>query len=583
MIMSDNRKVPISGSNRRVVPNARLVGPSEPTKRLRLSVYVRRNPAEVLRAQATLDALKKTPPAKRTYPDRATVEQQFGADPTDLKAVADWAKKQNLAVISESPRTRRIQLEGTIAAISAAFDIQVNEYEHPKHGRYRSRQGVISTPPELHGIIEGVFGIDNRRVARSRRRGSGVRPASPDTFTAPPATKGAARAQEAFAKLANQWPGTFFPPQVAALYGYPPGTTGAGQNVAIFAFNGAIEAGQDPHGGYSAAALKTYFVDVLGGSMPTIKDVVVSGQGNIPGPDSPASSQRGDATGEVMLDMCVVGSCAPGANLFMYFTEFTTQGWVDALNEAITDDNAISVISISYGNPEDDPDGLWTPMGVQTVSQAFEQSIAHGITVFCASGDDGSGDGATSGAHVDFPASSPNVTGVGGTKLVASSATVIGDESVWNEVSLNEGAGGGGISTVFSKPDFQGDVTLPASASGATHLGRGVPDVAAVADPVTGVVVMHVSGKHLEPIGGTSASAPLWAALIARVNEGLKKPCGFLNTALYALGPNSGSNHAFNDITEGNNGAYEAGPGWDACSGWGSPNGQRLLDALRSG
>ena len=284
-----------------------------------------------------------------------------------------------------------------------------------------------------------------------------------------------------------------------------------------------------------------------------------------------------------MLDMCVVGSCAPGAKIFMYFTEFTTQGWADALQEAITDGNAISVISISYGNPEDDPDGLWTASEVQTVNQALEGTIARGITVLCASGDDGSGDGASSGAHVDFPASSPNVTGVGGTKLVASSPTVIQDESVWNEVALQEGAGGGGISTVFSKPDFQSGVTLPPSANGANLLGRGVPDVAAVADPVTGVVVMHVSGKHLEPIGGTSASTPLWASLVLRINEALGKPCGFLNTALYALGPSTSSNHAFNDITEGNNGAYAAGPGWDACSGWGSPNGQPLLDALKSG
>jgi kumamolisin len=155
--------------------------------------------------------------------------------------------------------------------------------------------------------------------------------------------------------------------------------------------------------------------------------VVVSGPGNDPGPDTSASDRQGDSTGEVMLDACVVGSVAPGAHIFMYFTEFTTQGWVDALQEAIAGDNDIAVISISYGNPEDDPQGAWTAAGVQTVNEAFQAAIAAGITICCASGDDGSSDGVASGAHVDFPASSRYVLGVGGTKLTASSLSPPGD------------------------------------------------------------------------------------------------------------------------------------------------------------
>ena len=184
-------------------------------------------------------------------------------------------------------------------------------------------------------------------------------------------------------------------------------------------FNGAPDG--NPHGGYSLAALNTYFEKVLGGTTPQITNVVVSGPGNDPGPDTSASDRQGDSTGEVMLDACVVGSVAPGAHIFMYFTEFTTQGWVDALQEAIAGDNDIAVISISYGNPEDDPQGAWTAAGVQTVNEAFQAAIAAGITICCASGDDGSSDGVASGAHVDFPASSRYVLGVGGTKLTASS------------------------------------------------------------------------------------------------------------------------------------------------------------------
>ena len=264
----------------------------------------------------------------------------------------------------------------------------------------------------------------------------------------------------------------------------------------------------------------------------------------------------------------------------MYFTEFTSQGWIEAISEAITDNNKISVISISYGNPEDDPQGAWTAMAVNQVNQAFDAAIAKQITICVAAGDDGSSDAVSSGAHVDFPASSPNVLGVGGTKLVTTkgSTPVIAHEAVWNEIKLQDGATGGGVSAIFSKPAYQDNVPVPVSVNPGHKIGRGVPDVAAVGDPVTGVVVMHVDGKSLEPIGGTSASTPLWAALIARLNQGLKARCGFINPVLYA----HCATGVLNDITSGNNGAYSAAVGWDACTGLGSPQGERLLHALSS-
>jgi kumamolisin len=223
-------------------------------------------------------------------------------------------------------------------------------------------------------------------------------------------------------------------------------------------------------------------------------------------------------------------------------------------------------------------------MGVQQVNQAFESAAAKGITICCAAGDDGSKDQVQQGAHVDFPASSPYVLGVGGTKLVSSasgaSPQTISSEVVWNETLQGYGATGGGVSAVFTKPTYQNAVNVPSSTNPPHNIGRGVPDVAAVADPVTGVVVMHIDGKHLEPIGGTSASAPMWAALIARINEGLGKNCGFLNTLLYSQ---QSLRDTFHDITSGNNGAYKASSGWDACTGFGSPDGAALLQALSSG
>ena len=551
----------IPGSRRPSIPEAKLLGRSNPSQRIKLSIYARQNPHAPEAKARSLDALSTELPGQRRYLSNDEFDAVYGADPADLDKIAEWAEANKLQVLNRSVAKRQVQVEGTIGDIERAFSLELNEYEHPNKGRYRGRDGDIHVPADLLGVVDGVFGLDTRRVGHPRLRRA-CRRASLDTG-------GSASS--------NPFPGAFFPPQVAKLYDYPSNLDGSKQNVAIFAFNGAPS--PDPHGGYSLSALKTYFEQVLGGKTPVIKDVVVQGPGNDPGPDSQASDQQGDSTGEVMLDMCVVGSVAPGANIFMYFTEFTSKGWVDALHEAITDQNAISVISISYGNPEDDPQGAWSKMGVRVVNQAFEAAKAKGITICCASGDDGSSDQVSKGAHVDFPASSPYVLGVGGTKLVATnggSSSSISEEVVWNELMHDEGAGGGGISSVFTKPSYQNGVKVPPSVNPPHRIGRGVPDVCAVADPETGVVVMHVDGKHLEQIGGTSASAPLWASLIARLNQGLDARCGFLNPLLYT----KCAQGVLHDITVGNNGAYSAGPGWDACTGLGSPDGEQLLHAL---
>ena len=556
----------LPGSLRKAVPNARLVGKSDPKKEINVSVYVRKNPNPPAEAVLKAEKIAKQLPGQRDQLTNDEFNSIYGADQADLETVADWAKANSLQVLNQSVPKRRLLLHGTIDAIQKAFGVQLNEYEHPQHGTFRGREGNLSVSNNLAGIITGVFGLDTRKVGHSRLRKIPGRSTPVDELL---------KAHKSGSKLTNKWPGTFFPPQVAQLYQYPQ-FDGTGQNVAVFAFNGG--GAPDPRGGYKLASLKTYFEQVLGGKTPSITDVVVQGPGNDPGPDTNASEQNGDATGEVMLDMCVVGSVAPGAKIFMYFTEFTTQGWIDALNEAITDQNQISVISISYGNPEDDPQGAWTTMAVKQVSDAFEAAVAKQITVCVAAGDDGSSDQVSSGAHVDFPASSPNVLGVGGTKLVATAGThpSIAQETVWNETHLGDGSTGGGISAIFSKPDYQSAANVPPSANPGHAVGRGVPDVAAVADPITGVVIMHVSGTKLEPIGGTSASAPLWASLIATLNQAIKARCGFINPFLYTRAASA----VLNDITSGNNGAYAAGPGWDACTGLGTPNGQRLLHAL---
>ncbi|MCK1386426.1 S53 family peptidase [Bradyrhizobium sp. 21] len=559
--------IAIPGSRRLRPSDAQLVQAADPAEQIEISIYARRNarPEDVKR---NMEAENLKLPSQRHYLTDAEFDRTYGADPRDLDHISAWAKECGLKVLDVSVARRSVRVKGSISDINKAFGTQLNEYSHAKTGRYRGREGELHVPDDLVGVIDGVFGLDTRKVGRPRFRRSRF------SSVPLPATAQARAAKAGPASPVNPFPGSFFPTDLAALYDYPPKTDGSGQNIAIFAFNGTDP---DPRGGYSLPALQTYF-ERLGGVTPSITDVVVSGPGNNPGPDTKASGDRGDATGEVMLDMCIVGAAAPGAKIFMYFTQFTSKGWVDALHQAITDKNNISVISISYGNPESDPQSAWTAMGVRVVNAAMEAAAAKGITILTASGDDGSSDGVGTQANVDFPASSPHAMAVGGTKLVATHGArpAIASEVVWNEVNLDEGATGGGISALFTKPMWQNGVNVPPSSNPPHKIGRGLPDVAAVGDPETGVVVMHINGRKLDMIGGTSASAPLWAALVARLNQGLSTRCGDLNPLLYTRF----SSGVLRDIVKGNNGAYAAGPGWDACTGLGTPRGQALLAAL---
>jgi kumamolisin len=304
------------------------------------------------------------------------------------------------------------------------------------------------------------------------------------------------------------------------------------------------------------------------------------------GVDGGSNSPGQQADGEVELDIEVVGGVAPGAVQAVYFAPNTDQGFIDAIAQAVHATPSPIAISISWGQSEDQ----WSAQSRTAMDQAFADAAALGVTVTVAAGDNGSSDdpnGQTS-VHCDFPASSPHALACGGTKLVGNTSSfAITSEVVWNELASNEGAGGGGVSDVFPLPSFQANAGVPKSAtasgsgpsaSGPSGTGRGVPDVAGNADPVTGYLVV-VDGQR-QPIGGTSAVAPLWAGLIARLAQATGKRFGLLQPVLYAgVAPGTAAT-GFNDIVEGTNGAYKAGPGWDACTGLGSPNGAALLTLL---
>src|SRR5258705_8257296 len=278
-----------------------------------------------------------------------------------------------------------------------------------------------------------------------------------------------------------------------------------------------------------------------------------------------------------MLDIDVAAAVAPGANIVVYFAPNTDQGFIDAIAHAIHDtQNKPSVISISWGAAESG----WTAQAMSALDAACQSAAALGITITAAAGDNGSTDGVTGGQnHVDFPASSPHVLACGGTKLLGSGSTITA-EVVWNELTNNEGASGGGVSNVFPLPPWQAGAGVPKPTNPAG--GRGVPDVGGDADPTTGYVI-RVDGKNMV-IGGTSAVAPLWARLIAVANAQNGKSAGFIQPAIYAAKGKA----AFNDIPSGTNFTgtpvgFKAGPGWDACTGLGSPIGAKLIAVVKPG
>ena len=535
-------RVILPGSERQPLPPVDLQAAGAPPKRssrgpVTISVLVRR--------RQPIDTAALGENNGQTRVSRAQFRARFSADPAAVKAVKTFAKQFGLTVEATPAQldARTLKLTGTRDQLEKAFGVTLAEQPHGK-ATYRVREGAIYIPQSLEGLVEAVLGLDNRPQAAAHFR------------FAPSVTHGGTHPAAAGS--------SFTPPQIAQLYQFPANASAAGQTI------GLIELG----GGYRTADLTAYFKS-LGLPAPAVVAVPVDG-----GKNSPSTADGAD--GEVMLDIEVAASVAPGAKIAVYFAPNTDQGFIDAVTTAVHDTaNKPSVISISWGGPE----SSWTQQATTALDSACQAAALLGVTITVAAGDNGSTDGVDDGAnHVDFPASSPHVLACGGTKITASGST-LSAEVVWNELSANEGATGGGVSTVFPLPTWQANANVPApaasankkrkkptSGTGTTASGRGVPDVAGNADPTTGYTI-RVDGQTI-PIGGTSAVAPLWAGLIALANAQNKTSAGFLNPTLYT------NPAAFRDITSGNNGAYKAGPGWDPCTGLGSPIGTSVVTAL---
>jgi kumamolisin len=511
----------------------------------------------------TLEELCARKLGARTPLGHEEFEQRYAADLADVASVREFADRFGLAVRQVDPASRMVRLAGTMSALGDAFGVSLREYSHSR-GTCVSHDDEVSLPAELAPIVVAVLGLDTFPVG-SRQTATPLPPGLPNRT----------------------------PPQIAALYDFPKGLDGSGQTIAILALGG----------GYDPTVLESYF-RYLQVPMPAISWVNAGGKNDYDPTD-------GGLTEEVMVDIEIAGSVAPGARIVVYFGG--TDGFVDTLRVAVTDaENRPSVISTSFASPE----VILTSAELDAYDQYVREAAMKGITILVASGDTGSNISNVSRelgfidnlAIANFPTTHPGVIGCGGTSVVDVDGKIV-SETVWNNLGWliknttsegppnNWGATGGGASLLYPLPWYQDREAIEDAIAGrrvfigelvakSLHsprpvvlAGRGVPDVAATSTGYS-LLVQGTAPADLITTAGTSAVAPLWAGLIARINQGVGRPVGFINDFLY----NALERGGLRQITRGCNGSYDANPAlvWNACTGLGVPDGENLLGQFKA-
>jgi kumamolisin len=535
----------------------RRIGPCPADAPLRITVLLHAKDARALRdAVHAVSDPKSASYGRHFTPDQ--VRDLVAPGYQDLDAVLAFLNDSGLHVDGVSGARTAVQASGPAEAVARAFDAPIGVFAPPPAvaaGRRRAygieRDPTI--PASLAAVIRGVAGLNDLPAARR------FPPLlAPKRSHVPRRGPAAARGPG----------GGLTPAEIHAAYGVagPVGSGGRGERIAILEFGG----------GFSSTDFSS-FCAAYGLPAADVTDVSVSGAGN------DDRGRTGDADVEVALDMDWVRATAPDAEMDLWWAPNVDTGWVDFLTAVLDAPEARrpSVVSISWGMPED---GFSTSRRYDQTRQLFQSCALLGITFVCASGDAGAADELPDDAwydgqrHVDFPSVVPEVTSVGGTKLVPSGAGFA--EAAWND-GPQRGASGGGFSRLIAVPDWQRAAV--AGRKGVT--GRGVPDVAAVASPDPGLSIF-VRGRWTAA-GGTSVAAPIWAGFLARVNASrvdAKKPrLGAANAALYAA--SRGASAPFRDVVRGDNGyagvaGFSAAKGWDPVTGLGSPDLARLARVL---
>lgn len=525
----------VPGSDRYAVPGAVARSRAEGSAQIEVTIKLRR--------KRPLPDLRDRP---RTQMAREDFVARYGAAKPDIDKVKKALAGFGLKSIAEDAATRTVRLRGTVTHMEQAFQVKLINYARGET-TFRGRVGPVQVPSALKDIVQGVFGLDNRRMVH--RRPHPVRPG------------GGAHARG----LATS--DLYTPSQLAVHYHFPPGD-GTGQTIGLLEFGG----------GYFPDDLKQFCALAKVPHFPKV--TVISTDG------TPTDSKDG-AEGEVMLDIEVAGGACPQASIVVYFAQFTEQGWITLLDAAIHDKkNNPGVISVSWGYAEGHD--TWTKQAMTQINESLKEAALLGVTVCVAAGDDGSSDAISDGhAHVDFPASSPYALAVGGTTVPTKNSNE--PDIAWKEGDgLREpngnGSTGGGVSAFFLRPSWQKNIAIK-SVNPNAILGRCLPDLAANADWTKSPYLLVVDGAA-QPNGGTSAATPLIASLLTLLNA--KRPAnkrvGYLTPVLYQSSGKSGITigaAGCTDIVTGNNvtdkiGGYSAGPGYDAVCGWGTPNGAEL-------
>lgn len=458
---------------------------------------------------------------------------RFGATDDDLNLVVEFVESYGLTVVRAYNRGANVIVSGPVSAFNLAFNIVLNKVETADR-YYHNYEGKLSIPKELDGIILYVIGLDD-----SIRFVKSMTPLVVDDLT----SSTVSYVTPEHAAVAYQWPQS----------------NGYGQCVGIVEFGG----------GFTTQNLNSTFTN-MGVNTPVVNFVSVGGALNSPSDNS--------ASTEVMLDIAVVGGAVPKANQAIYIAPNSLASFVTCFSTAINDtQNNPCVISCSWGTYEGSFGSYRS-----AIDTVYQSAAVLGIPILVATGDYGSEYYTGAGfVSIQYPAASPYVTSCGGTTLDLDSNFAIINEYTWNQTSAGSA---GGVSTIYSVPTYQTGLSSKAYPSGTVTVlpKRGIPDVGGNADPASGYRFYYGSTNILAQSGGTSATAPLYAALVARIVALTGRRVGFLNNLLYS------NTSIFNDITSGNNACplstgYSATAGWDACTGLGSINGKLLYKLYKFG
>jgi PKD repeat protein len=511
------------------VRNATKIERVRPDETIALSLAVRLDDALL---KETLDEIYgPNAPAKKRFLTSAEFAQKFDL-PSKREELKQFARAHGLTISAgqDRPESMMVKIFASAAAVEQAFGVQLNWYRDSTGQLFRAHESEPVIPAALTPHLSAIAGLSEiPGVFRPHLQGGPVAPAL-----------------QSFSLSGSGPNGGLAPADIKTIYELPTETTaGAGQTVALF------ELAQ-----FNPADLAAYSGQF---NLPAVQLTVI----NLDGFSSTCSpgSCIGLGTAEVDLDMELVAGIAPGVSqILVYDGPNSQQGALDIYNQ-IASDNLAQVVSTSWGEAETAGSAM-----LQAENQIFQRMAAQGQSIFAASGDSGSY-GPFGAAALD-PATQPYVTSVGGTSLSGTIQSPI--ETVWS-------GSGGGISAVWPLPAYQTNL-----AGAASQQFRNVPDVALNSDPGSPYAVL-VNGLWFN-FGGTSAAAPLWAALTAisdqvRGSSGLSR-LGFANPTLYQFAAGSQYSSLFRDITSGNNGTYFAATGYDNATGWGSYLGIPLVDAL---